>query len=491
MADPKKELQGSFQPTNRFANYGEVILRLHIKGFRNHANTPITIESPITAFCGVNGTGKSTILQLAASAYKAPAGGNRFYVSTFILAGAMDKKPFTDDASFEISYAQATASDGKNSPRTLTVSRSGSSWSGYDPQPERQVDYLGIGFHMPHSERDEDYKSKVRDDRLILRSKSEIQKTVLEKISGILLCNYEVAHHNTLRRPYARRSMALISTKRKTGEEYSEANMGSGEARLYDLVRRIESLPEKSLLLIEEPETALHPSAQYALGCYLVEVSKRRGLQIFITTHSEYILIALPQISRVFLKRAGNGTVPIPGIGVRQAMCHMGNLKVPSLYVFVEDDVAEAIVTELLRRHDADFGKTIRCIPAGDTKRIQTMMEVFEDQRFPVCAVRDGDIGPNKELKLFCLFGNEAPEKEIFKSASFRNTFTATHNVDFDAVDITNRGLPDHHKWFDVLEVQMARKRPEILAAAAAAYLDGVPENDRLRLVEQLKASIP
>jgi hypothetical protein len=44
----------------------------------------------------------------------------------------------------------------------------------------------------------------VQDERLLLRSKTEIQKTVLEKISTILLCNYEFAHHNTLRRPYAR-----------------------------------------------------------------------------------------------------------------------------------------------------------------------------------------------------------------------------------------------------------------------------------------------
>jgi predicted ATPase len=491
MADQKKELQASFQPANRFANFGEAILRLHIKGFRNHANTPINIESPITAFCGVNGTGKSTILQLAAAAYKAPAGGIRYYVSTFILAGTMDKRPFADDASFEVSYAQATAADGKITPRTLTVSRSGSSWTGYDPQPERRVAYLGIGFHMPHSERDDDYKSKVRDDRLILRHKTEIQKTVLEKISTILLCNYEIAHQNTLRRPYARRSMALLSARRRTGEEYSEANMGSGEARLYDLVTRIECLPEKSLILIEEPETALHPSAQFELGCYLVEVSKRRGLQIVITTHSEYILLALPQKSRVFLKREAKGTVPVPGIGVRQAMCHMGNLEIPALYIFVEDDVAEAIVTELLRRHDADFGKTVRCIIAGDTNRIQAMMDVFQDQRFPVCAVRDGDIGPNKELKMFSLFGDEAPEKEIFKSATFRSTFTTTHQVDFDAVDIANRGLPNHHKWFDVLETQMARKRPEILTIAAAAYLDGVLENERVRLVEQIKASVP
>ena len=490
MADPKQELQASFQPVKRFAVYGDAILRLHLKGFRTHANTLINIESPITAFCGVNGTGKSTILQLAASAYKAAVGGSRYYVSTFILAGTLDKKPFADDSSLEVSYIQATTSDGKFPTRTLTVSRAGSAWSGYDLQPERRVAYLGVGFHMPHSERDDEYKSKVQDVSLVLRNKTAIQETVLEKISNILLCNYDVAHHNTLRRKYARKSMAMLSAKRKTGEEYSEANMGSGEARLYDLVTRIELFPAKSLILIEEPETALHPSAQFELGRYLVEVSKRRGIQFLITTHSEYVLLALPQKSRVFLKRENNAVIPIPGIGVRQAISLMDNMEITALYILVEDDVAEAIVVELLRRHDADLVKTVRVLIAGDKDRIQSMMAVFQDQKLPVCAVRDGDFGEDRKIKMFKLFGSEPPEKEIFHSATFRTAFTDIYKVDFDAVDIKNKTL-DHHRWFDILENQMARKRAEVLPAAATAYLDGVAESDRVRLVEQIRNSVP
>ena len=112
MADTLKELHATFLPAKRFESYGDAILRIHIKGFRNHANTLIDIESPITAFCGVNGTGKSTILQLAASAYKAPSGGSRYYVSNFILAGTLDTKPFTDTSSFDVSYVQPPTSDG-------------------------------------------------------------------------------------------------------------------------------------------------------------------------------------------------------------------------------------------------------------------------------------------------------------------------------------------------------------------------------------------
>jgi predicted ATP-dependent endonuclease of OLD family len=293
-----------------------------------------------------------------------------------------------------------------------------------------------------------------------------------------------------MRKKYARHYTNLISAKREGGAEYSEANMGFGEARLYALVTRFEAVPEKSLVLVEEPETALHPCAQFEMGKYLVEVAMRRKLQIILTTHSEYVLLALPQKSRTYLKREGTSVVPIGGIGVRQAVSMMDNLAIPALYVVVEDDVAEAIVTELLRKQDADFLKTTRIIIGGDKDRIQQMMDVFKDQRIPICAVRDGDCGEDRARQMFKLFGKEAPEKEIFASPVFRKQFTDQHAVDWDAADIVNK-CQDHHHWFDVLEKQTARKRPELLPLAARAYLEGVPESERQALVDQIKASVP
>ena len=489
MPDPRNELQASFDPARQFANYGDALLKLHIKGFRTHADTIIEIESPVTAFCGVNGTGKSTVLQLAASAYQATSG--RYYVSTFILAGSLDRKPFNDDASVEFAYAEAPLPDGRIDSRTLTLSRSRSGWSGYDRQPPRSVYYLGCGFFVPHAERDSTAKAPFNDAAYLLRSKSAVQTEVVDWVSRILLCKYDAAHKNALRKKYARRHTEAMSIRRAGGLEYSEANMGSGEARLYALVNKLESVPEKSLVLIEEPENALHPCAQYELGKYLVERAKARKLQIMLTTHSEYLMLALPQKSRIYLKRDGNKVVPIPGVGVRQAVSMMDALAIPAMYILVEDDVAEAVVTALLRKHDPDFLKTTRVLIAGDKARIRQMASVFEDQKLPICAVRDGDVGAEPKLKMYKLFGSEPPEKEIFKSKGFRDQFAAQHGVDWNAVDIANSKGNDHHSWFDVLVVQTAMKREELLPLAAKAYLEGVGELERKSLIEQIKASVP
>ena len=61
--------------------------RCMFAGVRCHTNTLIEVQSPITAFCGLNGTGKSTLLQLAAVAYRGAVGvaGGRYHIASFIL----------------------------------------------------------------------------------------------------------------------------------------------------------------------------------------------------------------------------------------------------------------------------------------------------------------------------------------------------------------------------------------------------------------------
>ena len=67
MSDQRKVLQSLFADGNRFANFGEILTRIHIQGFRCHDSTVVEISSPIAGFCGLNGTGKSTLLHLAAA----------------------------------------------------------------------------------------------------------------------------------------------------------------------------------------------------------------------------------------------------------------------------------------------------------------------------------------------------------------------------------------------------------------------------------------
>jgi hypothetical protein len=233
MADPKRTLQASFEPPRRHAHFGDVLVQMRIAGIRNHKDTVLTIESPVTAFCGVNGSGKSTVIQLAAAAYQVPAGRPRYYISSFIQSSCLDQKPFDQNSYVEYTYADPPATSGTYPTRKLTVSRSGASWTGYDRLPARQVLYLGTGFYQHHADRDDDFKKLFESANLRSVSRSELDTVTTEWISKILLCKYDAAHRHTLRKDRARKSNTMTSAKRDGDVEYSEANMGTGEARLY------------------------------------------------------------------------------------------------------------------------------------------------------------------------------------------------------------------------------------------------------------------
>ena len=62
----------------------------------------LQVRSPITVISGYNGTGKSTLLQLAAAAYRHDDG--HYSVADFIIRGTLDAMPFLDDASVEFTF---------------------------------------------------------------------------------------------------------------------------------------------------------------------------------------------------------------------------------------------------------------------------------------------------------------------------------------------------------------------------------------------------
>ena len=122
MTDPRNRLQALFDPAHRYSNFEAALVRMHVQGFRCHASTVIDVESPITAFCGLNGTGKSTLLQLAACAYQAPVAQDaRYYIRDFIVTGTLDPRPFSGDATVEYGYWEES-----RSVRRIKVSRSAS-----------------------------------------------------------------------------------------------------------------------------------------------------------------------------------------------------------------------------------------------------------------------------------------------------------------------------------------------------------------------------
>lgn len=107
MSDPRHTLQSKFREQHRYVNFGNILTRMEVHGFRLHQATAVDLLSPVTAFCGHNGTRKTTLLQLAACAFREGQRGHK--LSDFFAAGPLDPAPFAEDAQLSCRFGRPKA----------------------------------------------------------------------------------------------------------------------------------------------------------------------------------------------------------------------------------------------------------------------------------------------------------------------------------------------------------------------------------------------
>lgn len=484
MSDPRNDLQSKFKEDARYANFGDMLMRMRIKGFRCHSDTVVEFASPITAFCGLNGTGKSTLLQLAAAAYSSPDRRKKlsYYIKDFLIASALDPRPFATDARVEYNYLQRNK---KKPYMQLTLSKNEvpnrKGWRGYERRPKRSVFFAGISLYLPKIEkRDFIY----RNANSLTISGTDIYSFRIKKWTcRVLGQRYDEIYSNIVE--YSKYKSEVASVQR-FGSKYSEQNMGFGEGRALYLIRILEQIPEKSLVLIEEPETSLHPSAQHEFGKYLVDVATERCHQILLTTHSEFILEALPSQSRVYLQRTQTGVKPILGLTALQAKSLMANGHVKALNILVEDECARAILRELIRRFDPNFLQSVGIYPAGNNDTIKKTIRALKDTGLPVAAVVDGDTSDSPSEDIFKLPGTKPPEKELFANDSVKRHISSKYEMELEDFSISLVGV-HHHDWFDRLADRISVDESAIIAEAAGVYAQSISEPSAHSLIQLLK----
>jgi predicted ATPase len=485
MTDQRNQLQKMFEVENRYANFGEVLVSLGVEGFRCHTSTRIDIDNPITAFCGLNGTGKSTLLQLAAVAYNKAMTGRvpslKYYVKDFIVSGTLDPTPFHPNAAITYRYWQ---DDRKTKRVIVTRSAPEKRWRGYKGQPRRSVYFAGMGLYLP--------KVEIRDfivrnaTKLKINTSAPVPEKSKEWICKILDWNYDSVVANSVTHAHKRSDVVTVS---RMGNSYSEANMGCGEGRVQHTIRVLETLPEKSLICLEEPETSLHPSAQHEFGKYLIDVCIRKRHQLILTTHSEYLLSSLPSASRIYLDRSTGQLLPIKGITTAQAKSLMAGGHDTALHILVEDDVAQAVLTEILRKTKPLLLKTVKIHSIGSAETISSVIRALKSANLPIAAVRDGDQGVNARENLFKLPGSEPPEKELLKSESVKQLLKNDYGVDLEDFRASVIGI-NHHEWFSKLAERTLLPKAALIQIVAREYVKGLSEGEMDAIANPLQESI-
>lgn len=193
------------------------------------------------------------------------------------------------------------------------------------------------------------------------------------------------------------------ATMRTEHRNYSEAYAGSGEFAAIMLVRAISRVPNRSLILLDEPETSLHPGAQRELMRYIARECVTKHHQVVLATHSPELVQDLPDSARkLFDIDPASGRVQLLASrsSMGEAFTRLG-ASYEARTLIVEDELARQLVLRVARLRGVDFVKSIDIIvvPGGAETLLRRVATVQAHLHSSATILLDGDKRPTVPVK--------------------------------------------------------------------------------------------
>jgi predicted ATPase len=315
-------------------------------GLRGIDGLIVHFRYPLTAVCGGNGTGKSTLLALSALAHHSPLGWHKLRDASTTGNDAASRTYYRFSDFFlnsreerQIEGVTVTwryLNGGQEVSRKLTKGARG--WGRYSSRLERETVFLPISRILPAHE-----ISGVRSTFLSPSCQPSIDSLnpdFRRRLSFILGKEYHLAE--------VQRSRRYSLPRCQTDQLYTGFNMGSGETCLISLLHLLQRMPNGGLVVIEEIEIGLHPQAQVRLADILLRVCYEKRLQIICSTHSEAFLDSLPRQARILIRKVREEHFVHEAPSTRFAMYELTGETVPEVVIYCEDHVAAILIEESL-----------------------------------------------------------------------------------------------------------------------------------------------
>lgn len=313
----------------------QFIKRLRVERLKGLVDFDISLEgSYVTAILGPNGNGKSTVLHALAAAFQPEQDGENYKFSNFFLP--------SPDALWQGSHLSILHDfrEGKifcENQEQEYIKRQDRWAPKYVRRPFREVYYIGVDKCVPLIESE---KKSVKVNYATTVAADDNIAEILSKASYIL------------NRRYVRLNSHAVNGKKpfigvEVGElKYSALSMSAGEQKVFYILDRLFKAGNNSLILIDELDLLLHDLALKRLIEVVVERATSKRIQVVFTTHRDSVVSMHQTVNiRHIITRPGKSlcfedTKP-------DAINRLTGEKMRLLEVFVEDDLAKAIVSHI------------------------------------------------------------------------------------------------------------------------------------------------
>ena len=457
-----RRLQAKWQQNTGWPKRLEAV---QLVGLRGWDGQRVPFAFPITAIVGENGSGKSTVLQCAASAYQPPKdtpSDEGWFASDFL-----PKTIWEDVAKAEILYE---AREGSHLNRG-SIRKPGERWRGNPERPYRKVDYIDLRRLQPIVAKTG--YSKLAKDATIETSAVSFDKARLARFSQIMGRQFHATRIAVTDADEKRSVPVFADFDCDRQNSYSGYHAGAGQMTISEFLK-ID--PDKnSLILIDEIETSLHPRAQRRLIRDLAELCRERDLQIIVTTHSPYVLAELPVEARIYLMQGQSGRQVMTGVSPEFAMTRMDEQPHPECEIYVEDARAMVFVRELLVSFAKGLVERCSIVPYGAASVGRALGIMVDQKRFPrpSCVFLDGD--QSESVGCHILPGGDAPEHVIFETLQKYNWGKLKDRVGRPYAEVADAcasvmALTNHREWVNTAASKLTLAGETLWQAMCAEY---------------------